>query len=219
VRTGTPKRAVEHDDGVRGAGARTVCVMGLTDVSAAGSSVAELLPGGSSLCQPMTYAEYLRLGEGHHDEYYDGARWVNPPSRRHAQVVARLTRLLQDALPPGHDVLSEWGWQIAPRAVCEPDIMVFPSDAPGDDLLRAAPLLVVEVTSRSTRSEDWGRKRELYAQGGAAWYWIVDPDAHEVTVMRLEAGGFNISRELRDRVIHEFDAPVQVTLSLDALFG
>lgn len=30
-----------------------VGVVGLTDVSAAGSLVAELLPGGSSLCQPM----------------------------------------------------------------------------------------------------------------------------------------------------------------------
>ena len=97
--------------------------------------------------------------------------------------------------------------------------MVFPSDAPGDDLLRAAPLLVVEVTSRSTRSEDWGRKRELYAQGGAACYWLVDPDTQEVTVMRNEGGAFAIARELKDGVAHELTQPFPVTLDLGSLFG
>ena len=193
--------------------------MGSTELSPAVPSIAELAPGGSSLCLPMSYDDYAALGETHHDEYYDGARWVNPPNRRHAQVAARLTRLLQDAAPPGHEVLSEWGWQIAPRAVCEPDVMVFPTDAPGDDLLRASPLLVVEVTSRSMRSEDWGRKRELYAQGGAGWYWIVDPDAHEVTMMRNESGEFIIAQELTGDVVHDLDRPIGLALDLGALFG
>ena len=193
--------------------------MAATDVSPAIPSITESLPGGASLCLPMAYEDYLALGEAHHEEYYDGARWVNPPSRRHAQVVARLTRLLHDARPPGHDVLAEWGWQIAPRTVCEPDIMVFPSDAPGEDLLRAAPLLVVEVTSRSTRSEDQGRKRELYAQGGAAWYWLVDPDTQEVAIMRNEGGVLATARQLSDGAAHELHQPFRVTLDLGALFG
>lgn len=193
--------------------------MGSTEVAPAGPSIAELVPGGGSLCLPMSYDDYAGLGETHHDEYYDGARWVNPPNRRHAQIAARLTRLLQDAVPPGHEVLSEWGWQIAPRTVCEPDVMIFRSDAPGDDLLRAAPLLVAEVTSRSTRSEDWGRKRELYAQGGAAWYWLIDPDAHEVTTMRNQGGSFVVIGQLVDDELHELDEPMRVTLNLRALFG
>jgi Uma2 family endonuclease len=167
----------------------------------------------------MSYDEYAGLGETHHDEYYDGARWVNPPNRRRAQITARLTRLLQDAAPPGHEVRSDWGWQIAPRTVCEPDVMVFPTDAPGDDLLRAAPLLVVEVTSRWTRSEDWGRKRELYAQGGAGWYWIVDPDARQVTMVCNESGDFIIARELTGDVVHNLDRPVGLAWDLGALFG
>lgn len=97
--------------------------------------------------------------------------------------------------------------------------MIFRSDAPGDDLLRAAPLLVAEVTSRSTRSEDWGRKRELYAQGGAAWYWLIDPDAHEVTTMRNQGGSFVVIGQLVDDELHELDEPMRVTLNLRALFG
>ena len=193
--------------------------MGTTHVLPAIPAVVESLPGGSSLCVPMPYDDYLALGERHHDEYYDAARWVNPPSRRHAHVAARLTRLLQDARPHGYDVLSEWGWQIAPRTVCEPDVMVFPTDAPGEDLLRAAPLLVVEVTSRSTRSEDWGRKRELYAEGGAAWYWIVDPEANEVTTMRNEDGELVVVGELRDGGSHQLGEPLSLTLELGDLFA
>ena len=127
--------------------------------------------------------------------------------------------MLQDARPPGYDVLSEWGWQIAPRTVCEPDVMVFPSDAPGEDLLRAAPLLVVEVTSRSTRSEDWGRKRELYAEGGAAWYWIVDPEAQVLTTMRNSGGLFAIVGELKDGSVHELDQPMRLNLDLGELLA
>jgi len=62
------------------------------------------------------------------------------------------------------------GWAVTPGSVLIPDITVVRADVPGDDLLRAAPLLVVEVTSRSSRSEDRGRKRDVYAQAGAAWY-------------------------------------------------
>ena len=38
-----------------------------------------------------------------------------------------------------------------------------------------APDFVLEVTSRSTRAEDRGRKREVYAGLGVAEYWLFDP--------------------------------------------
>ena len=72
---------------------------------------------------------------------------------------------------------------------------------------------------RARRGQDWGRKRELYAQGGADWYWLVDPDAHEVTTMRNEGGSFIVTGQLSDNVVHELDEPMQVTLNLRALFG
>ena len=65
------------------------------------SQLAELLPGGSSLCIPMAFAEYLALGETHHDEYYDGLVSVNPPTGHHVRVARRLTRVLEDACTSG----------------------------------------------------------------------------------------------------------------------
>ena len=38
-----------------------------------------------------------------------------------------------------------------------------------------APDFVLEITSRSTRTEDQGRKREVYASLGVREYWLFDP--------------------------------------------
>src|SRR5664280_1640960 len=153
-------------------------------------AMATQVVAGGSLRVPMTYAAYRALGGTKHHEYYDGMCVINPPSRRHAVVARRLTRVLEDACPTGYDVIPEWGWRVQTQQEFGPDVMVVADTAPGADLLRAAPLLVVEVTSPSTRSEDWGRKLTAYAEGGAQWYWIVDPDAGEVAVFRNVAGEF-----------------------------
>ncbi|MCE2476153.1 MAG: Uma2 family endonuclease [Alphaproteobacteria bacterium] len=56
-----------------------------------------------------------------------------------------------------------------------------------------APDFVLEVTSRSTRAEDEGRKREVYASLGVAEYWLFDPTgdwlAPRLQGFRLRAGG------------------------------
>ena len=147
------------------------------------------LQAGGSLRLPMPYEDYLSLGEGKHSEYLDGCLVMNPPTLRHVRVARRLTRLLEDAVPAGLEVLPEAGWRVETHTV-EPDVMVATGGAPGPDLLRVPPLLVVEVTSPSTRGDDWGRKREVYAAGGAGWYWVAEPEAERLTVLRSEGGAF-----------------------------
>jgi len=166
----------------------------------------------------MSYDAYLALGETKHHEYYDGLLFVNPPSRRHVLIARRLTRLLEDACPENYEVYPEWGWRAAPQRDFEPDVMIASKDAPGEDLLRAAPLLVIEVTSRSTAGEDWGRKRDAYAAGGAAWFWIIDSESAEVTIMRNENGHFVITQRLSDGQ-HRLVEPFELTLDLVRLFG
>lgn len=179
----------------------------------------QVLRAGGSLRLPMAYEDFLALGETKHHEYYDGLLVVNPPSRRHALVQSRLTRALQDARPVGYEVLPEWGWHAGLQTVFEPDIMVFRADAPGPDLLREPPLLVVEVCSPSTRSEDWGRKRDLYARGGAPWYWVVDPDADAITVLHNESGQFMELQRHDTLGMLEVSEPFPVALDLLSVFG
>ena len=130
-----------------------------------------------------------------------------------------MTRVLEDACPPGHEVAPEWGWQTAPQVVFRPDIMVCAPWPRHARLLEFPPLLIVEVASPSTRAEDRGRKRRLYALGGAAWYWIVDPDAEGITVMTNEGNQFVVRARLGNGGVHQLTEPFPVTVDLAALFG
>lgn len=178
----------------------------------------QTVQGGASLLLPMSFEEYQALGETKHTAYYDQLVHVNQPTRRHVQIARRLTRLLEDAVPSEYEVLPEAGWAVAPQTIFVPDVMVARRDAPGPDLLHAAPLLVVEVSSRSTRNEDWGRKRELYAQAGAPWYWIVDPGADEITVLENTGGSF-AQRNRFTSGVNRLGQPVSVVLNLGVIFA
>lgn len=177
------------------------------------------LQAGGSLLTPMSYAEYEALGETKHHEYYDGLSIVNPPSRRHVVMAFELGVLLRDRIPAGYQVLPEWGWQPADQVVFVPDIMVAAVDAPGPDLLRAAPLLVVEITSPSSRGFDLGRKMSAYADGGAEWYWVVDLQADTLTVHRNTGGAFTVVAVGTPARPLDLVEPIAISLDLAALFA
>ena len=68
-----------------------------------------------------------------------------------------------------------------PRSVVAPDVFVV-IGAPNHTRVSyklweepKAPDFVLEITSRSTRAEDQGRKREVYASLGVREYWLFDP--------------------------------------------
>jgi Uma2 family endonuclease len=139
----------------------------------------------------MPYEAYLALGETKHHEYYDGLCVVNPPTRTHSRVQAQLVDLIRPHCPETHEVLTGWGWHVGPEQDFEPDIMVTDRNSPDDDVLRhPPPLLVVEISSPSTRDVDLGRKRQAYAAGGASWYWIFDLLRHETVVFENVNGTF-----------------------------
>lgn len=167
---------------------------------------------------PMSWEAYQALGETKHCEYYDGLAVVNPPSRRHVLIARRLTRVLEDSVPGGYDVLPGFGWQPGPGTVFEPDVMVATTGSPAADLLRVPPLLVVEVTSPSTRSEDLGRKLRAYADGGAAWYWVADQETDVLTVYRNTGGRFVVDASGEPDARLELLVPFTVDLDLRAVF-
>lgn len=169
--------------------------------------------GGASLRTPMDYEEYLALGETKHHEYYDGLCVVNPPSRTHSRAQAHLVGLIRPHCPATHEVLTGWGWHIGPELDFEPDIMVTDRSSPDDDVLREPPpLLVVEISSPSTRDIDFGKKRRAYAAGGASWYWIVDLLRREVVVLQNVDGTFVEVQRITAPAVAAGPFPVTVTL-------
>ena len=81
-------------------------------------------------------------------------------------------------------------WRIGPGQVPEPDLVVAAEESVGDRAVTGAPLLVVEVVSPTGRDRDLHDKRRIYARGGAAWYWPVEPEVPRLTVLRLAGAAY-----------------------------
>jgi Uma2 family endonuclease len=128
-------------------------------------------------------------------EVVDGVVLVSPPDRvAHSSRTLRIAAALLGAAPPGMEVLGPSFAvhydPLHPSDFLLPDVLVARAEDCGDDGIGVAPLLVVEVLSRSTRRRDRGEKREIYAELGVPHYWLVDPERHTVTVLRLAADGY-----------------------------
>jgi Uma2 family endonuclease len=82
--------------------------------------------------------------------------------------------------------------RLEPGKFREPDVLVIlDADDPrvGPDFTDRADL-VVEVVSESNRDHDWTTKRAEYARAGIPEYWVVDPEARRVAVLRLDGDAY-----------------------------
>ena len=69
-----------------------------------------------------------------------------------------------------------------PKASISPDVFVVRGAAKHERRIykfweEPAPQVVLEISSRKTRKEDFGKKKELYAWLGVREYFVFDPDA------------------------------------------
>jgi Uma2 family endonuclease len=131
--------------------------------------------------------------DGQRYEVIDGALYVTPaPSEQHQVVAGHLYSLLKAYLKAssvGRPMISPADVRKGDRARnrVQPDVFVlrlregnrpaYPYDL--DDLL-----LAVEVVSPSNPALDYQVKRELYLRNGVSEYWVIDPDARNVSRWR-----------------------------------
>ena len=116
-----------------------------------------------------------------------------PHGRHGANVVVLLGN---HAARHGGQVLdSSMGYVLPTGDVLEPDASWISRErwAAGPEpqrgkLLRIVPDLVCEVLSPYNRDRDLGEKRAIYAASGIREYWIVDPDAPMVMIIRGTEG-------------------------------
>ncbi len=132
--------------------------------------------------RPMGLEEYLALPEGIHAEYVDGVAIVSPPATSgHNKLQRRIANAIEDGLSDEVDVRTEAGWQSG-RRFRIPDIAVFATKDPDMVYDQSTPILVVEVLSPSTASEDTVRKSTEYLAAGIGQYWIVDRAGRSLVV-------------------------------------
>lgn len=145
----------------------------------------------------ITWQDVVEAPEdGRRYEAIGGALHVTAaPGRRHQWVSGNLFAELRLILhEPGHGELyaAPFGVEFpATGEGAQPDLMFVSRerlDIVGDDWIRGAPDLVIEILSPTTAARDRGLKRKLYQRQGVAEYWIVDPGSESVEVWRFAAG-------------------------------
>lgn len=146
---------------------------------------------------PMSWEEYLQRPPEERSEWADGeAIMMSPASRGHGVVALNLGFVLKSHLPT-LKVGVESGFRME-RSLRGPDVVVTAAEDDGP-WITSPPVVVAEVLSPSTRSEDLLRKSVEYAEAGAGQYWVVDPDARTVEVLELVDGRWATLLRLDDQ--------------------
>jgi len=137
--------------------------------------------------------DYLLLPTNHLVELSDGRVEVLPmPIHSHQLIVLFLYRALYDfvaARALGTLLVAPLSVRLWPGKFRQPDLlfMLAAHAARMHEAYWEGADLAVEVASPDHPERDLVTKREEYAQVGIAEYWIVDPPAATITVLRLEA--------------------------------
>ena len=150
----------------------------------------------------FTYEDYRTAPPDKRYELLDGELLSTPaPNLRHQDIQARLgsrlSRFIEERalgklfFAPCDVVLSD-------TDVVQPDLLFVSREREhllrNGDNVRGAPDLVVEILSPATAERDRGHKRALYAKHGVKEYWLVDPAAETVSILRPSAGALVVTR-------------------------
>lgn len=139
----------------------------------------------------MSYDDYLALPETVRAEWVDGEVVVTPsPSYRHQRSSLRLAGSLDSGLP-GLFVVEATSLHLPVNRERIPDILVLDRE-PETPHVDFPPVLVVEILSPSTRSEDTVRKSTDYLAGGVRQYWLLDPEGRSLEVFRNDDSGWTL---------------------------
>lgn len=150
-------------------------------------------------------SEYLALETNRLIEFDNGYLEVLPmPTPAHQFIVAYLYRTLETFVTNhglGNVLFAPLRVQLWLRKFREPDVVFLStehSERIGHKFVHGADL-VMEVVSDSVedRERDLVTKRKEYALAGITEYWIIDPENHQVTVLRLDGEQYAVHGEFR----------------------
>ena len=137
---------------------------------------------------------YLALRTNRLVEFDNGVIEVLPvPTRTHQLIVAFLYELLKAFVAGnGRVFFAAYRLRVPNGRYREPDVLwlTLEQDARAEEEFTPAAELAIEVVSPDDPNRDYVTKRADYAAAGVAEYWVVDPAARQVLVLRLENGAY-----------------------------
>jgi Uma2 family endonuclease len=137
--------------------------------------------------RPLRRNEYAALVEqgrfeDEHVELLEGVIVaMSPQGSEHANAVARLTRMLNRALPESAIVRPQCSFAASDTSQPEPDLAVVRTARTIKDPHPGDAFLIVEV-SQSSLAKDRGIKARLYAASGVTEYWVVDVESMAIEI-------------------------------------
>ncbi|MDT0301113.1 Uma2 family endonuclease [Streptomonospora sp. DSM 45055] len=167
---------------------------------------------------PLTVEDLERTpDDGRRYELAEGRLEVSPaPTFFHTLINDRLSFALNSQAPRGFTMVSGAGINFnADRTHHRvPDLSVIASTARESPYLTRAPLLAVEIVSKSSVFHDHHTKRIEYAKFGIESYWIISPDVEEpgILELRLEDGQYRDASQAFGSDLFTTDAPFPVSL-------
>ena len=152
--------------------------------------------------------------DGHRYELVDGSLIVTPaPSNRHQTAALTLAMLLHQACPESLKLLfAPFDVALSDHTVLQPDLLVGRREDFTERDLPAAPVLVIEILSSSTRSIDLTLKRARYEAAGCSSYWVVDPELPALTVWELRDGRYTEAAHVVGNESFTATQPYRVTI-------
>ena len=130
-------------------------------------------------------------------ELIDGTIELTPaPNIPHQRAVGALFRLVSawaEAAGSGEAFVAPCDVFLPSGDVVEPDVLFVARTRSSIVVPRGiegVPDLLVEVLSPKREKRDRALKRDVYARNGVPEYWVVDPVAGAIDVLRFESGTF-----------------------------
>lgn len=152
--------------------------------------------------------------DGRRYELIDGMLLVTPaPGWSHQEMALTLYTVLRTVCPPELRVLAApFAVRTALTTEVQPDVLVARYVDLTEAGLPVAPLLAVEVLSRSTQLGDRNTKKAHYQRLGVESYWLLDPvqpgglEVHELD----EHGCFQLTAKVSGEQVHLARRPFPV---------
>jgi len=126
------------------------------------------------------------------------------PTPQHQSIVLNIAAQLRESAD-GKTFIAPTPIRLWPGKLREPDVAFYRVEHLDriQEQYADPPDLIIEVLSPSTRAIDLGDKMDEYAQAGIPEYWVVEPDAQNISIYGLLSGAYRLVGRYRA------DEPIQ----------